>query len=73
MVEDLIPGRTLPKLHFSVGGRRFRPCLEDIVEFLIALDAGLERFQANQLRAAMRRHPEVVAQFVKEYGESLRL
>lgn len=29
------PGRHPPRLHLPVGGRRFRPCLEDIIEFCI--------------------------------------
>lgn len=71
--------RSLDKLHFPVGGKRFRPSLEDIIEFLIAerfvdarpgyedvLERGRERFQVKQLRAAMRRYPEVVEQFMKE-------
>ncbi|MEU8832379.1 hypothetical protein [Streptomyces sp900116325] len=71
--------RTLDKLHFPVGGKRFRPSLEDIIEFLIAerlvdakagyeevLELGRERFQVKQLRAAMRRRPEIVEQFMKE-------
>ncbi|MEW1757863.1 hypothetical protein AB0393_15265 [Streptomyces cyaneofuscatus] len=73
--------RTLDKLHFPVGGKRFRPSLEDIIEFLVAerlaeakqgydkvLEAGRERFQIKQLRAAMRRHPEVVEEFFREQG-----
>jgi len=34
--ERLEMSRSLEKLHFPVGGRRYRPALEDIVEFLIA-------------------------------------
>lgn len=71
--------RPLDKLHFPVGGKRFRPCLEDIIEFLIAerlvdgrrgweqvVEEGRERFQRMQLRAAMRRNPDVVDEFVRE-------
>jgi hypothetical protein len=71
--------RPLEKLHFPVGGRRFRPSLEDIIEFLVAerltdgrdgwqqvVDAGREKFQRNQLRAAMRRNTALVAEFVRE-------
>lgn len=70
-------GRPLAALHFPVGGRRFRPCLEDIIEFLAVerivqardgyekiLDAGRERFRKNQLRAAMRRDPDTAFEFV---------
>jgi hypothetical protein len=66
-------GRTLAKLHFPVGGKRFRPCLEDLIEFLIVerlavpqdgweevLETHRAKFRANQLRAAMRRHPDIV-------------
>jgi hypothetical protein len=30
--------RLLPKLHLPVGGRRFRPTLEDVIEFLLVED-----------------------------------
>ncbi|MFF6791087.1 hypothetical protein ACFY9C_18655 [Streptomyces filamentosus] len=79
-LAESLPDRPLAKLHFPVGGKRFRPCLEDVIEFLIvedlvvgasgwseALAPGRERFQRNQLRAAMRRNPDVVRDFVKQY------
>lgn len=75
------PGRSLAQLHFPVGGKRFRPCLEDIIEFLIVerlveardgyekvLEAGREGFRRNQLLAAMRRDPGAVEVFVERYG-----
>jgi hypothetical protein len=75
------PGRSLAQLHFPVGGKRFRPCLEDIIEFLIVerlveardgyekvLEAGREGFRRNQLMAAMRRDPGAVEKFVEQYG-----
>jgi hypothetical protein len=75
------PGRSLAQLHFPVGGKRFRPCLEDIIEFLIVerlveardgyekvLEAGREGFRRNQLLAAMRRDPGAVEAFVDRYG-----
>jgi hypothetical protein len=53
-------------------GRRFRPTLEDIIEFLIveelvearpkwkaALEANRDAFRDKQLRAAIRQFPEV--------------
>lgn len=74
------PGRSLAQLHFPVGGKRFRPCLEDIIEFLVVerlveardgheklLEVGRERFRKNQLRAAMRRDPATVDEFVERY------
>lgn len=61
----------LCKLHFPVGGRRFRPTLEDIAEFLIVerlagagpnasehIAAGREDFWRRQLCAAIRNHPD---------------
>lgn len=63
--------RGLAKLHFPVGGRRFRPTLEDIIEFLIIekladardgwpqkLEVEREEFRKLQLRAAIRRDPK---------------
>lgn len=66
----------LSKIHFPVGGKRFRPSLEDLLEFLIAEDfvkpvsehwrAAVEEhraaFHARQLRAAIRRDPETARQ-----------
>jgi hypothetical protein len=62
---------SLSKLHLPVGGKRYRPALEDILEALIAekiLDPkpGWERvlednrveFRRRQLRAAIRRDPD---------------
>ena len=77
------PGRSLAQLHFPVGGKRFRPCLEDVIEFLVVeriveardgyeklLEAGRERFRKNQLMAAMRRDPATVDRFVDRYRTS---
>ena len=68
-------------LHFPVGGRRFRPCLEDLIEFCIlerlvkprpgwekALNESRQRFRDNQLRAAVRRSPDIAAGVLKERG-----
>lgn len=73
-------GRSFAQLHFPVGGKRFRPCLEDVIEFLIVerlveardgyekvIEAGREGFRKNQLKAAMRRDPETVMRFVERY------
>ncbi|MFJ2000286.1 hypothetical protein [Streptomyces chartreusis] len=71
-------GRSFPQLHFPVGGKRFRPCLEDVIEFLIVerlveskdgyekvIEAGREGFRKNQLKAAMRRDLATVMEFVE--------
>ncbi|MFC4124914.1 hypothetical protein [Nocardia rhizosphaerae] len=68
----LLPDTPLKKLHLPVGGWRFRPTLEDVIEFLIVeglaegragwqevLDQSRLEFQMIQLRAAIRRHPDV--------------
>jgi hypothetical protein len=71
--------RPLEKLHFPVGGKRFRPSLEDIIEFLVAerltdgregwervVEEGRGRFQRNQLRAAIRRNTALVEEYLRE-------
>lgn len=59
------------KLHLPVGGRRFRPCLEDIIEFCIVegivephnrdwrevIDDKRDQFYRRQLKAAVRQYP----------------
>jgi hypothetical protein len=65
--------RLLDELHLPVGGRRFLPTLEDISEFLTvenlvksrpkssdAVERSHDAFREKQLRAAIRRYPEVV-------------
>lgn len=62
----------LGDLHFPVGGRRYRPSLADVVEFLIveglargrhgwpeAIDTYLNKYREIQLRAAIRRSPHI--------------
>lgn len=81
-MAELLPGRPAIKLHFPVGGKRFRPCLEDVIEFLIregltegkdgnqeVIDSGRDRFQLTQLRAAMRRNKEDVQEFIEDHAE----
>jgi hypothetical protein len=71
----------LEHLHLPTGGRRFRPSLEDIVEFLIVervadaragwsavLNRSRNQFQHRQLRAAIRRFPDVAADQLREQG-----
>lgn len=65
-----------------MGGRRFRPTLEDICEFLIVerlvehragwaetLERSREAFQEKQLRAAIRRFPEVAIDQLRRDGQ----
>ena len=71
----------LPRLHFPVGGRRFRPSLEDVIEFAIyhgmcgarsdaleQLEASRRRFDEIQLRAAVRNYPELAVDVLRETG-----
>ncbi len=66
--------RKLRDLHLPVGGKRFRPTLEDLVEFMITeemvnprdgweqvLQEHRSRWEAIQLKAAVRRNPEDAA------------
>ncbi|MBL7498605.1 hypothetical protein I6A84_03370 [Frankia sp. CNm7] len=75
----------LAKLHLPVGGRRFRPTVEDIVEFLIVenladahpgwhgrVEASRNSFQALQLRAAIRRNQPVACGILRELGYKLQ-
>lgn len=73
------PKRPLRDFHFPVGGRRFRPTLEDVVEFLAveglaevrsdwatAVKEHRERWEERQLRAAVRRFPEIALAQLRE-------
>lgn len=76
--------RPLGKLHLPVGGRRFRPALEHVVEFLImehlveptcdnwvqTLERSRREFELNQLRAAIWRNPDVAQQALNDYHAS---
>jgi hypothetical protein len=68
-------------LHLPVGGRRFRPCLEDIIEFCIlerlvtardgwqdALNSSREKYRDQQLRVAVRRNPATAAETLRSGG-----
>jgi hypothetical protein len=72
--------RGLHRLHFPAGGRRFRPILEDVVEFLIVerlaegrprslelLERERQEFQRHQLRAAIRRNLDIAREAVQEF------
>jgi hypothetical protein len=71
----------LGELHFPVGGRRFRPTLEDVVEFLIlegiaesrpgwqaAVDEHRNKWREKQLKAAVRRYREWAAEALMDLG-----
>lgn len=75
------PGRALQRLHLPVGPRRFRPSLEDVVEFLARegltdhrpnwreiIEEHRDQFQRRQLRAAVRRFPDVARDALEDLG-----
>jgi hypothetical protein len=68
-------------LHLPTGGSRFRPCLEDVVQFLIAecsfdhladwqrhVDAGRERWRRRQVAAAVRAVPSEAVRVLEDMG-----
>jgi hypothetical protein len=85
--ETFAQGRSLgdlplAKLHLPVGGRRYRPTLEDIIDFLVTenladghpgwteqVALGRTRFLERQLGAAVRRHPEVARKALAAHDE----
>jgi hypothetical protein len=71
----------LQRLHLPVGGKRFRPCLEDLIAFAITelgvdakvgwqgrVEAGRKRWFGFQLGAAMRDDKELAAQHLRQLG-----
>lgn len=72
---------TLSKLHFPVGGERFRPCMEDVLQFLIeecgvdsrqkwrkVVDQGREKWRRVQLRSVVRDLQEEAADVLRREG-----
>lgn len=70
-------------LHFPLGGDRFRPALEDVLQVLVVelgvepatkewrqvLEEARERWRHTQLRAAVRDNPQAAAEtLVDEFG-----
>ncbi|MGN6524344.1 MAG: hypothetical protein ACTHMZ_14260 [Actinomycetes bacterium] len=73
-------------LHIPLGGARFRPCLEDFLEFLIhqvgfdakqpwaeVLAAGRERWRRTQLAASVRDCPEEAARVLVGLGYGIQI
>ena len=76
--------RKLRDLHLPVGGKRFRPSLEDVIEFIVAeemcvprpdwqatLEGHRRQWQTIQLKAAVRRDPQAAADVLRESGWSV--
>jgi hypothetical protein len=75
----------LSTLHLPVGGERFRPCLEDVLQFLVvdcgvdhhpaweaALCRGRELWRRRQVGAAVRDVPREAARVLRELGWTVR-
>lgn len=73
-------------LHIPTGGERFRPCVEDFLEFLIAecgvegsgdwreqIDQGRAEWRDYQARSVIRERPEVAAAVLRELGAKVEL
>src|SRR5690242_21769004 len=76
---DRIP--QVSDLHFPLGGHRFRPCLEDVLEMLLdelgvdcprdvrrVLAEGRERWRLKQVAASATDSPETAARVLRELG-----
>jgi hypothetical protein len=72
--------RELSRLHLPVGGRRFRPALEDVIEFLITeklaepragwrevLDQRRREWERIQLKAAVRNDLLAASEVLREH------
>lgn len=75
------PGRRFSQLHIPVGGHRFRPCLEDVLEMTIVefgidavsdwraeLKTGRGMWREMQLKAAVRDQPRAAAEALQDLG-----
>lgn len=71
----------MSKLHIPLGGSRFRPCLEDLIQFLIQecrfdsragwkerVEVGRERWRRFQMAAVTRDVPDEAARVLQELG-----
>lgn len=79
-------GRTgiVGEMHFPVGGHRFRPCLEDVLDMVwseygidtrptarAAIDEGRRRWRQIQLKAAVSDDPSTAAEELRRLGISV--
>jgi hypothetical protein len=91
-VSNLL-GRTNPdhpglvsKLHFTVGGSRMRPCLEDFIDVMAyefrfdlrpgavrILQDGRERWRRRQIGALVRDAPDVAVRVLDELGYTVKI
>jgi hypothetical protein len=78
-----VADKPLSKFHIPVGGRRYRPILEDVIEFLAVerlvpelppgaaelIKKGREQFNTIQLRSAIRPDLDIAREAVKEFDK----
>lgn len=77
-------GRRFSQLHIPVGGHRFRPCLEDVLEMTIVefgidacpdwsadLKSGRGMWRELQLKAAVQDHPRAAVEALEGLGYSV--
>jgi hypothetical protein len=75
----------MSSLHIPVGGTRYRPCLEDFIQFLICecnfdfvigwrakVEAGRELWRCRQAAAVTRDAPEEAARVLRELGYTVQ-
>jgi len=71
----------LAKYHLPVGGRRFRPCIEDVIEFLVAerlvdpksgwddvLECERKTYRMKQIAAVVRKNPGTAINELERLG-----
>jgi hypothetical protein len=76
--------RALDRFHFPVGGKRYRPTVEDLVEFLVAervaqphdgwekvVQRHRDEWERIQLKSVVRRDPETAARELERQGYSI--
>ena len=82
----LAPPR-LSEIHFPVGGRRFRPTVEELLKFLDReelfvnwlpgwdelVDRSLENWEMSQARATVRQHTEAAIAQLQAMGYEMTL
>lgn len=77
---------SVESLHIPTGGERFRPCIEDFLEFLIVdcgvagsddwreqVDEGRAGWRDYQARSVVRERPELAAEVLRELGAQVEL
>lgn len=75
----------MSELHFPVGGPRYRPCVEDVLEMLVcelgvdcdaegrrALEDGREEWRRQQIRTVVRDAPDEAVHVLKALGYRVR-